>query len=135
MKSVYILLEDGSVKTVFDNFVQFRKNTFHYILGVLVKEGKYETRLEAGKSLKKSFSDFYGKEHKKLVCDAREWEIVKIELNSLGEKKDDKENQTQCVSESYVTKFTKLKVIRGSREFRSLGTKLAYVKLEPLYGK
>jgi len=135
MKSVYILLEDGDVKTVFDNFVQFRKNTFHYILGVLVGEDKYETRLDAGKSLKKEFSDFYGKEHKKLVCKPREWSILKLELNRLGEEKKEKENRKDEVSESYTSKFTKLRVLKGSREFRSLGTKLAYVKLEPLYGK
>ena len=132
MKSVYILFEDGNIKTVFDNFVQFRKNSFHYILGVLVKEGKYTTRLEAGKSLKKSFSDFYGKEFKKLVCDAKEWSIMKIQLNTL---ETEEKKETTEISEKYETKFTKLKIIKGTREFRSLGTKLSYVKLEPLYGK
>ena len=135
MKSVYILLEDGNVKTVFDNFVQFRKKTFHYILGVLVGEGRYKTRLEAGKSLKKEFSNFYGKDYKKLICEPREWSILKTELNLLGEEKREKENRKEEVSESYTSKFTKLRVLKGSREFRSLGTKLPYVKLEPLYGK
>lgn len=135
MKSVYILLEDGNVKTVFDNFVPFRKNTFHYILGVLVSEGRYETRLEAGKSLKKEFTEFYGKERKNLVCKPKEWSILKMEMNSLGEEKKEKEKNTDENSEIYTTSFTKLRILKGSREFRSLGTKLAYVKLEPLYGK
>lgn len=135
MKSVYILLEDGNVKTVFDNFVPFRKNTFHYILGILVGDGKYETRLDAGKSLKREFSEFYGKEHKKLVCDSREWKILKLEMNTIGDMAKEKENSKTEISEKYSTKFTKLRILRGSREFKSLGTKLPYVKLEPLYGK
>ena len=135
MKYMYLLLEDGNVKTVFDNFIQFRKNTFHYILGVLVKDGKYETRLEAGKKLKSDFSAFYGKEHKNLVCKPREWSILKFELNSLQTGEKEKKNETEEISERYVSKFTKLRVLKGSREFKSLGNKIAYVKLEPLYGK
>ena len=135
MKCMYLLLEDGNVKTVFDNFIQFRKNTFHYILGVLVSEGKYQTRLEAGKKLKSEFSSFYGKEHKNLVCTPRVWSIMKLELNSLVGGKKEKENKTGEISEKYIPQFTRLKVIKGSRDFKSLGNKIPYVKLEPLYGK
>ena len=50
MKEVYVFFEKDDIKGVFDNFIKFRKNTFHYILGFLVKNGDFKSKLEGVKN-------------------------------------------------------------------------------------
>jgi len=45
------------------------------------------------------------------------------------DKKEEKENN------DYVSEFTKINVIRGTKMYKSLNENLAYVKLTPLYGQ
>lgn len=132
MKEVYLFFENDKVLGVFDNFAKFRKTTFHYILGFLVKNKKYGTKLEAGKSLKKNFSDFFGKSRTDIVVNNDTWASKVFILNELDIELE-KENKN--ITENYVTEFTKIEVLKGTTSFKSLNHPLNYIKLSPLYGK
>lgn len=135
MKDIYILFENEKLVAVFDNFIKFRKNSFHYILSILVKRSDFKNKLEGGRKLKKEFSDFYGKNSVDLKYKDMCWKTILLKLNDLTEelvfkdKKDDKEN------EDYISEFTKIDIIKGSKMYKTLNENLSYVKLSPLYGK
>ena len=133
MKDVYVFFEKDVIKGVFDNFIKFRKNSFHYILGVLVKEGSFKNKLEGGKTLKKEFTKFYSKSMEDLCHKDWRWKCQKFILNDLEEAII--ENKENRVEEKYETKFTKINVLKGTNQFKSLNSNLAYVKLSPLYGR
>ena len=136
MKEVYIFFEKDGIKGVFDNFVKFRKTTFHYILGILVRSGEFKNKLEGGKSLKKEFTKFYSKGMEDLVFKDWKWRNQKFVINDLGEEEEitgGKENEKK--EEIYETSYTKITVIKGTNQFKSLNTNLAYVKLSPLYNR
>ena len=132
MKEVYVFFEKDDIKGVFDNFVKFRKNTFHYILGNLVKNGEFKNKLEGGRSMKKEFSKFYSNKFEDLIYKEWKWKCQKFPLNDLEE---DENNTVNKVVESYESKYTKLEILKGSTNFKSLNNKLAYVKLSPLYNR
>ena len=136
MKEAYVFIENGEIKSVFDNFVKFRKTSFHYILGFLVNHNFFSSKLEGGKKLKQDFTKFYAKNSEKLVYKNFSWECKKFVLNDLEEElvesNSNKENEKK---EVYETKYTKISVLKGTNNFKSLNQKLAYVKLSPLYGR
>ena len=139
MKHVYILYENNEIITIFDNFLKFRKNSFHYILNVLVRDNHFKNKLEGGKKLKKNFSDFYSENLQFFKFQNYSWKIAKFKLNNLAiEKKEpvsEKENQETDENKiEYETNFTKLSIIKGSSLFKSLNQNLSYIKLSPLYG-
>lgn len=134
MKEIYVFFEKDDIKGVFDNFVKFRKNTFHYILGFLVKNGDYKNKLEGGKAMKKEFSKFYSKNSEDLIHKDNVWKCKKFIANDL-EDETLEENKENPVSEKYESTFTKIQVLKGSTNFKSLNNTLAYVKLSPLYGR
>jgi len=136
MKEVYVFFEDGELKTVFDNFVKFRKTTFHYILSILVNKKFFSTKLDGGKILKREFTKFYAKNSEKLNYKDLSWECKKVFLNDLEEDtvtNIEKENDVN--NKSYETNFTKIRVIKGVTHHKFLNQKLHYIKLSPLYGK
>ena len=136
MKEVYVFFENGELKTVFDNFVKFRKTTFHYILSILVNKKFFSTKLEGGKELKKEFTKFYAKNSEKLNYKDLNWECKKVFLNDLEEQTNtDKENEIDINNKTYETNYTKIRVIKGITHHKFLNQKLNYIKLSPLYGK
>jgi hypothetical protein len=132
MKEVYVFFEKDDIKGVFDNFIKFRKNTFHYILGFLVKNGDFKSKLEGGKTMKKEFSKFYSKNSENLIHKDNIWKCKKFITNDLGEEPVE-ENKENPKAEKYESTFTKITVIKGTNNFKSLNNSLAYVKLSPLY--
>ena len=135
MKEVYVFFEKDGIKGVFDNFVKFRKTTFHYILGILVRSGEFKNKLEGGKSLKKEFTKFYSKGMEDLIFKDWKWRSQKFIMNDLGEEETPNSKENQKKSEIYETNYTKINVLKGSTQFKSLNTNLAYVKLSPLYNR
>ena len=133
MKEVYVFFEDGELKTVFDNFVKFRKTTFHYILGTLVNKKFFSTKLDGGKILKREFTKFYAKNSEKLNYKELSWECKKVFLNDLEEDTVNKENEIN--NKIYESNFTKIKIMKGITQHKYLNQKLHYIKLSPLYGK
>jgi hypothetical protein len=134
MKEVYVFFEKENIKGVFDNFIKFRKNTFHYILGLLVKSGDFKNKLEGGKTMKKEFTRFYSKSMEDLVYKDWRWKCQKFLLNDLEEEENTQEKENQP-KEIYDSNYTKIKVLKGTNNFKSLNSNLAYVKLSPLYGR
>ena len=131
MKEVFLFQQNEKVLAIFDNFVKFRKITFHYILDHLVKNSLFKTKLEAGKNLKKDFSNFYGKNKTPLKYKELEWNCVTFILNEM--ETDEKENK--LVKESYDTEFTKLEILKEIINYKGINQPLSYLKLSPLYGK
>jgi hypothetical protein len=136
MKEVYVFFENGELKTVFDNFVKFRKTTFHYILSILVNKKFFPTKLEGGKGLKKEFTKFYAKNSEKLIYKDLNWECKKVFLNDLEEESiSNNEKENDINNKTYESNFTKIRVIKGISHYKYLNQKLNYIKLSPLYGK
>lgn len=135
MKDIYILFENEKLIAVFDNFIKFRKNSFHYILSILVKNGKFKNKLEGGRKLKKEFSDFYGKNSVDFRYSNYQWKIINMKINDLTEELIFKDKKEEKENNDYVSEFTKINVIRGTKMYKSLNENLAYVKLTPLYGQ
>ena len=131
MKEVFLFQQNEKVLAVFDNFVKFRKVTFHYILDYLVKNSLFKTKLDAGKNLKKNFSNFYGKNKIPLEYKELTWKCGIFILNEI--ESDEKENKS--VKEIYDTEFTKLEILKGINSYKGINQPLAYIKLSPLYGK
>jgi hypothetical protein len=131
MKEIFLFQQNEKVLGIFDNFVKFRKVTFHHILDYLVKNNFFKTKLEAGKDLKKNFSNFYGKGKTPLEYKTLKWCCNVFVLNEI--ETDEKENQS--VKEIYETDFTKLSILKGINNYKSINQSLAYLKLSPLYGK
>ena len=130
MKDAYVFLENGEILAVYDNFIKFRKETFHYILDFLIHENNFKTRIEAGKKLKKNFMDFYGKDKIKLVFGENNWECKKLGLNNL-------ENKFAVVvqEEVYISKWKKVNVKGKGFTIRTLMDPIKYVDLTSLYEK
>ena len=135
MKEVYVFFEKDIIKGVFDNFVKYRKTTFHYILGILVNSGEFKNKLEGGKTLKKEFTKFYSKSMEDLVFKDWKWRSQKFVMNDLGEEETLEGKENEKKGEIYETNYTKITVLKGSTQFKSLNTNLAYIKLSPLYNR
>jgi hypothetical protein len=135
MKEVYVFFEKDIIKGVFDNFVKYRKTTFHYILGILVNSGEFKNKLEGGKSLKKEFTKFYSKSMEDLIFKDWKWRSQKFVMNDLGEEENLEGKENEKKGEIYETNYTKITVLKGSTQFKSLNTNLAYIKLSPLYNR
>ena len=88
-----------------------------------------------GRKLKKEFSEFYSKNSVDLKYKDTCWKTILLKLNDLTEelvfknKKEDKE------AEDYVSEFTKLDIIKGSKSYKILNENISCVTLSPLYGK
>jgi len=135
MKEAYVFFENGELKSVFDNFVKFRKTSFHYILGILVNRNFFTSKLDGGKKLKQEFTKFYAKNSEKLRYKDFFWECKKVIINDLEEEILEPSEKETSKKELYQTSYTEIKVLKGTNNFKSLNQKLAYVKLSPLYNR
>jgi len=128
MTDSFLFIENSKNIAIYQDFVKFRKDSFHYILNLLVKEKHFTTKLEAGKNLKSKFNQFYGKDKKDLEFKDYVWKCETFLTNFLEkeEKKKEKEN--------YNTQYTKIKPKKIATSCKVLNTPLAYIELESLYG-
>ena len=58
MTDSFLFIQNSKNIAIYQDFVKFRKDSFHYILNILVKEKYFTTKLEAGKNLKSKFNQF-----------------------------------------------------------------------------
>ena len=82
--------------------------------------------------MKKEFSRFYSNKSEDLIYKEWSWKCKKFVLNDLEEE------ETEIVIkkiEEYESNYTKINIIKGTNNFKSLNNKLAYVKLSPLYNR
>lgn len=129
MKECYIFIENEKNLAVYSSFQKLRKNSFHYILDFLVHNKKFDTRIQAGKGLKEEFTKFYSKTNKKILeIDNNTWNYQKFSVNEL-------DNIYKIIEkkEEYDTQFTKINPKKGPTTFKSLNSKLSYVRLTPVY--
>jgi len=127
---IIVFQENDKIKSVFEDGVIFRKKTFHYIIGLLEAKKIFPGRREAGHALKEEFKKFYEEENGEIKYGDWKWT-----RNTF--KKDELEDPYLVVKKRtpYVTKYTKIKTIKGSNSYKCLNTPISYVKLSPLFHK
>lgn len=130
MSDSYLFIQNEKNMGIYQDFLKFRKDTFHYILNVLVKEKYFNNKLEAGKSLKPKFNQFYGKEKKKLEYEKYIWKCDVFINNYLENNSEKKEKE----KESYKSSYTKINPKKGATSYKILSKPLKYIELESLYG-
>ena len=124
----FLLVENESIITVYQDFIKFRKDSFHYILNKLVELKYFENKKDAGQHLKNNFGKFYGKSKEGLIFKDYNWKILVFTNNLL----DTCEKETE--KEKYVSTFTKVNPKKGCKNYKVLNTPLNFVNLSSLYG-
>jgi len=112
MGKIYLFKENGNILGAYDSFLKFKKDIFFYIIEAYLEKEKFETKLDAGKSLKETFSKFFGGDLEKITLDETEWSFQEF------------------FSNVEISKENKKKKL-----FSTLDKPIPLVPLSPLYGK
>ena len=130
---MYVFSEKDKVLAVFDNFLDFRKKSFHYILDKLVGEKHFPSKIKAGRELRISFLNLYNKNknNTSLIYKEFTWECQKFTPNSFSTETP----LTITEKKDYVSEFTKIVPKKKATSYKALESKISYLELESLYGK
>lgn len=130
---IYVFFEKDKILAVFDNFLDFRKKSFHYILDKLVMGKHFPSKIKAGRELRISFLNLYNKNKNNTLLTYKDftWGCQKFNINSFST-----ETQIPVIEKKdYVSEFTKIFPKKKATSYKALESKISYLELESLYGK